>query len=60
MIRTNCTVCGLPNEACLHQMELKDYRNDRLVLRVLWFALGFLSAAVSVITILILVNEKYL
>lgn len=57
---SNCPVCGLPKKACLHQRELKEDKYDRRVTRMVWFAIGFLSAGVSVITILILINEKYL
>lgn len=60
MYKRYCNVCGLHNEACLHQTELDDYRSDLSVLRILWFALGFLTAAIAVLVILVFVNEKYL
>ena len=53
MSKSNCTVCGRHKEACLHQREWKDERNDRQVSRVLWFAFGFLTSAASVILIII-------
>lgn len=56
----NCPVCGLPTGVCLHQKQLKEYRSDLAVMRMLWFTLGFLAAAITVLMILIFVHEKYL
>ncbi len=47
MSKSNCTVCGLHKEACLHQQELKEARNDRRVTRMLWFAIGFITSLVA-------------
>jgi hypothetical protein len=44
MKNSNCTVCGLHKEACLHQQNLKELRKDHNVIRLLWFMLGFLTA----------------
>nr|WP_315245109.1 hypothetical protein [uncultured Flavobacterium sp.] len=60
MKSNSCPVCGLPKGACLHQKQLKEYRSDLAVMRMLWFTLGFLAAAISVLIILIFVHEKYL
>jgi len=44
MIKTNCTVCGLPKEACLHQRKITALRKDKNVLRLFWFTMGFITA----------------
>jgi len=60
MISRICNVCGLPKGACLHQNELKEYRSDLTVLRILWFSLGFFAAAISVLILFIIIHEKYI
>lgn len=59
MKTSNCRVCGLPREVCLHYVERKDDQSDRRVTRVLWFAIGFISAIISLILILKF-DEKYI
>jgi len=54
MTNNNCTVCGLPKGACLHQKQLAECRSDKRVTRVLWFSLGFLASSISVAIIVIL------
>ncbi|MFW0737601.1 hypothetical protein [Flavobacterium sp. T12S277] len=44
MKNTNCTVCGLHKEACLHQMEHKEEKSNQNIIRMLWFGLGFISS----------------
>lgn len=59
-MKTNkCNVCGLTTEACLHQVEREEDQSDRRVTRMLWFAIGFITAILSLIVILKL-YEKYI
>lgn len=55
MRNNNCKVCGLHKEACLHQTELADYKSDRSVSKVLWFSIGFLTCAFSVLIIMMII-----
>lgn len=59
MKTSNCSVCGLQREACLHHVEQKDDQSDRRVTRVLWFAIGFITAVISLILILKF-DDKYI
>ncbi|WP_289659471.1 hypothetical protein [Flavobacterium panacagri] len=40
-MESNCKVCGLHKEACLHRKEMQEDKYDRRVTRIVWFALGF-------------------
>lgn len=60
MSKTNCSVCGLPKQACLHQKEFEHDLKDLYVTRFFWFVMGFLCCALFVIIILNLVYEKYI
>lgn len=46
MEKLKCTFCDLPMEARLIQMQLKDERSDRNVIRMLWFGFGFITPLV--------------
>jgi len=45
MVKNNyCTVCGIPEKACLHHLQKREEKRDLRVTRICWFAVGFLTA----------------